>query len=379
MKPPVFKLEKYFDRYEFNAPYILCASDNESLSLKELLAMADEDSRTLWEDLRLGYIPNSGFPLLRKEIAKLYKNVDWKGVLTFTGAGEAIFAAMNVLIRPGDHVIVPHPCYQSLAAIPKELGADVSLLSMKERSGAWSFDVEDLIKLIKPNTRLIVINFPHNPTSVHCDDATLQKIVDCAKSVGAYLFSDEVYRFSEHREGLSLTPAADLYDKAISLGVMSKTFGLAGLRLGWIATQDSELLEKCLEFKFYLTMCNSAPSEILALMALRAKEKILQRNLTIIRSNLDLLDRFFQKHSRHFSWKRPIAGATAFPKLLASVSIAEFTEDLISKEGVMLLPGSVYDMPGNYFRLGFGRKNMPEALTRLERYVNHRFNDRYGD
>jgi aspartate/methionine/tyrosine aminotransferase len=376
MKLPAFKLEKYFDKYEFNAPYILCGSDNQALTMKELLAMADEESLMLWDQLGLGYTPVPGSPLLRKEIAKLYQNVGEKGIGTFAGAEEAIFAAMNVLVRPGDHVIIPTPCYQSLTTLPKEIGADVSLLPLRERSGGWVFEIADLEKLIRPNTRLIVINFPHNPTGAHIDRTTLDEIISCAKSCGAYLFSDEVYRFSEHRSPNSLAPAADLYDKALSLGVMSKTFGLAGLRIGWLATQDAELLEACLDYKLYLSICNSGPSEILALMALRAKEKILERNLNIVRRNLDLLDRFFEKFPKIFAWKRPTAGSTAFPKLITQMPIREFTEDLVSREGVLLLPGSVYETTGNYFRIGFGRKDTPEALTRLERYVKTKFQDR---
>ena len=376
MKLPVFKLEKYFDKYEFNAPYIMCASDNESHSLKELLALADEESLELWDNLRLGYTPVPGFPLLRGEIAKLYQNIPKKGIGTFAGAEEAIFAAMHVILSQGDHVIIPTPCYQSLSTLPKELGAEVSLLPMKERSGTWTLDIEELAALVRPNTRLIVINFPHNPTSAHIDQTTLEKIIECAKSVNAYLFSDEVYRFSDHRPSPSLPAAADLYDKALSLGVMFKTFGLAGIRIGWLATQDEELLESCLEFKCYLSICNSTPSEILAIIALRAREKIIERNLYIVRKNLDLLDRFFEKYPKIFAWKKPIAGSTAFPKLLAPMPINTFTEELVDKEGVLLLPGTVYDYPGNYFRLGFGRKDMPEALTRLERFMKYRFVDR---
>jgi aspartate/methionine/tyrosine aminotransferase len=379
MKFPIFKLEKYFDKYEFDAPYILCASDNESLSLKELLALADEESLELWNTLRLNYTHVTGFPLLRKEIAKLYQNIHERNVGTFAGAEEAIFAAMHVILQPGDHVIIPTPCYQSLSTLPKELGAEISLLPMKERSGNWIFDIEELAKAITPKTRMIVTNFPHNPTSAHIDQSTLAKIIELAKSTNAYLFSDEVYRFSEHRLGSPLPAAADLYEKALSLGVMSKTFGFAGMRIGWLATQDTELLGSCLDFKCYLSICNSAPSEILALIALRAKEKIIERNLNIVRRNLDLLDRFFEKYPKIFSWKRPHAGSTAFPKLLAPTSIDEFTEDLVAKEGVMLLPGSVYEYPGNYFRLGFGRKDMPEALNRLERYIKNRFQDRVED
>lgn len=379
MQLPVFKLEKYFDRYEFKVSYNLCASDNESFSMKELLAMADDDTKTLWEDMRLGYTHVSGFPLLKREIAKLYKNMNDKTVGTFAGAEEAIFIAMNVILKPGDHVIVPTPCYQSLSTIPKELGADVSLLPMKERGGGWVFDVEELAKLVRPNTKMIIINFPHNPTGVHIDRFTLDQIVELAKGVGAYLFSDEVYRFSEHRPGASLPAAADLYGKALSLGVMSKTFGLAGLRIGWLATQDTELLEACLGYKCFLTICNSGPSEILALIALRARDQIIERNLNIVRRNLGLLDQFFEKFQKLFAWKRPTAGSIAFPKLLASMPIEEFADELVTREGVLILPGSLYNIPGNYFRIGFGRKDFPEALQRLERYVKFRFVDRAND
>ncbi len=379
MQLPVFKLEKYFDQYEFNTPYNLCASDNESMSIKELLALADDDAKILWDDMKLGYTHMSGHPLLKREIAKLYKNMNDKNIGTFAGAEEAIFAFMNVLLKSGDHVIVPTPCYQSLKTIPNEIGADVTLLPLKERGGGWVFDVEELAKAVKPTTKLIIINFPHNPTGAQIDRFTLDEIIEIAKKAGAYLFSDEVYRFSEHRPGTSLPAAADLYDKAISLGVMSKTFGLAGLRIGWLATQDTELLGACLDYKCYLTICNSGPSEILALIALRAKEQIIEKNLYIIRRNLGLLDQFFEKFQKIFTWKRPTAGPIAFPKLLTSMAIEEFADELITREGVLIMPGSKFDTNGNYFRLGFGRKDLPESLNRLERFVKYRFVDRAND
>src|SRR3984885_13917213 len=371
MKFPSFKLEKFFEKWEFNTPFLLCASDNESLSMQELISLADDESLQLWENLHLGYTHVPGLPILRKEISNLYEGIDENGVGTFAGAEEAIYSIMNVLLQKGDHVIVPIPCYQSLATLPQKLGCTVSYLPIREEENGWHFAIEDLVSLLTPQTKLIVINFPHNPTSAHIDRLTLEKIIECAKSSNAYLLSDEVYRFSEHHPEQTLPPAASLYEKAISIGVMSKTFGLAGLRIGWLATQDDGLLKKCLDFKCYLSLCNSAPSELLALMALRAKDQIIERNLKIIRSHLERLDMFFDPHKGLFDWRRPNAGSTAFPKLLASVPINAFIEDLIAKEGVLLLPGSVYDFPGNYFRLGFGRKDLPEALARLERYIHN--------
>lgn len=373
MKIPPFKLEKFFQKWEFKTPFILSASDNESLSLKELLDLADDHSRFLWENLQLGYTEVSGHPKLRREISKLYQQVNENGIGVFAGAGEALFGAFNFLIQPRDHVIAPALCYKSLIEIPLSLGADVSLYPIRNRKGEWYFDIEDLLKLLRPNTKLIVINFPHNPTSAHIDQQTLEKIVECARKSDSYLFSDEVYRFSEHQPEKRLPPAADLYEKALSIGVMSKTFGLAGTRIGWLATQDQELMMGSLGFKCYLSLCNSAPSEILSIIALREKEKIIERNLQIISENLNLLDSFFHHYKNHFEWKRPIAGSTAFPRLLIDIPIDQFVEGLIEEEGVLLLPGSVYDYAGNYFRIGFSRKNMPEALDHFDHYLKRHF------
>ncbi|MCE5317358.1 MAG: aminotransferase class I/II-fold pyridoxal phosphate-dependent enzyme [Parachlamydia sp.] len=363
-----FKLERYFEKWEFQAPYLLCSSDNETLPVKDLLALADEESLDLWENLDLGYTHVTGHPMLKKEIAQLYSQVDENGICTFAGAGEGIYAVLSLLVNKGDHVLAPFPCYQSLRDLPRSKGAEVSLYPIRETSEGWRFELEDLIQVLRPDTCLIILNFPHNPTGAHIERETLEQIVAYARRSHAYIFSDEVYRFSEH-EGPATPPAADLYERAISLGVMSKSFGLAGLRVGWLATQDKAILEQCMNFKCYMSLCNSAPSEILALMALRAKEKILDRNLAIIRKNLDILDTFFSAYRDMFSWKRPKAGSTTFPKLLAQRSIEDFSQELIAKAGVLLLPGSVYDYPGNHFRLGFGRENLPVALGHLERFL----------
>lgn len=366
MKP--FQLERYFEKWEFQTPYLLCSSDNETLPVKDLLAMADEESLRLWENLDLGYTHVTGHPLLKQEIAGLYRK---SSVCTFAGAGEGIFTALSLLVNNGDHVIAPFPCYQSLIELPRSRGADVSLYPIREYGDGWRFELDDLIRVLRPNTRLIILNFPHNPTSAHIDQKTLEQIITCARRSNAYIFSDEVYRFSEH-DGPATPPAADLYEKGISLGVMSKAFGLAGLRVGWIATQDKEILEQCMNFKCYMSLCNSSSSEIQALMALRAKEKILERNLSIIVNNLDVLDSFFNTYQDLFSWKRPKAGSTTFPKLLSQQTIEDFSQELIAKAGILLLPGSVYEYPGNYFRLGFGRKNLPLVLDHLDRFLKER-------
>ncbi|GCE26479.1 aminotransferase [Dictyobacter alpinus] len=371
MHIPNFKLERYFAQWEFVAPHLLSSSDVDGYQMNELLGLADQECQMLWKNLSLGYTESAGHPLLRQQIASLYQHISPEEILTFAGGEEAIFILMNVLLHSGDHAIVTWPGYQSLYTVAQSVGADVSLLELQEEQG-WKLDTAKLRQTIRPNTRLIVINFPHNPTGAHLDRQTFEEITDIANEANAYLFSDESYRFLEYSPEQSLPGAADLGTKNISLGVMSKSFALAGLRIGWLATHDLALLQRVAAFKDYLSICNSAPSEILALIALRAQPQIIQRSLDIIQTNLVELDQFFARWSEVFSWQRPQAGSIAFPRLLLPQPINDFVLDLVQQEGVMLLPGSVYDHPGNHFRIGFGRKNMTESLSRLENYLHRK-------
>ncbi|GAB4207231.1 MAG: pyridoxal phosphate-dependent aminotransferase [Roseiflexaceae bacterium] len=368
MQIPPFKLERYFARWEFEAPYLLCSSDIEGYGMGELLALAGDDTRALWDGLALGYTEAPGHPLLRAEIASLYSGVQPEQVYTFAGAEEAIFALMNALLAPGDHAIVTWPGYQSLYELAAAAGAEVSLLRLEAESG-WRLDLDQLRASLRPNTRLIVVNTPHNPTGAQIDPATFRELVQIADAAGATLLSDEVYRLLEHDPASRLPAAVELSERAVSLGVMSKAFGLAGLRVGWLATRDAALLVRVAAFKDYLSICNSAPSEILALAALRAREAVLARSHAILRDNLALLDRFFAEWAHVIDWVRPRAGSIGFPRLRLGRPIAQIAEELRAQEGVLILPATVYDYPGDHFRLGFGRRNMPEALGRLGRYL----------
>ena len=370
---PEFELERYFARHEFDAPYLLSSSDMETVRMEELLALGDEDGRRMWEELALGYTESQGHPLLREEIAALYETVAPDGVLVFSGAEEAIFALANVVVggRPGGRAAVIWPAYQSLYEVARSAGAEIDLLELRHENG-WALEADALEGLLGPSTRLVVLNFPHNPTGAQPDEWTFRRVVDLAGEVGATVLSDEVYRFLEHDPQGRLPAAADLHEGAVSLGVMSKSFGLAGLRIGWLATRNLDLLGRVAAFKDYTTICNSAPSEILALIALRAREEILGRNLRIVLDNLSLADAFFEKWRGTFEWARPGVGCIGFPRLLADIPAERFAAELVEQEGVMLLPGSVYGHPGNHFRLGFGRRNFPEALEHLDRFAEGR-------
>jgi aspartate/methionine/tyrosine aminotransferase len=364
-----FALERYFARWEFNARYLLCASDVEGYPMRELLDLADEETRALWDGLRLGYTESTGHPLLRREIASLYETIDPAEVLTFAGAEEAVFCLMNVLVGPDDHAIVTWPGYQSLYEVARANGVEVTLHELHETNN-WAIDLDLLRRQLTPATRLIVVNLPHNPTGMLADRSTFDGVVELAENAGAHLLVDEVYRGLELEPSDRLTTGADAAGRGISLGVMSKSFALAGLRVGWLATHDLDLLGRLARFKDYTTICSSAPSEILSIIALRARDRVLARSRAIVSANLDRLDGFFDDWPDRFRWVRPRAGSIGFPRLtVPGVQIDDWAADLVEAEGVLLLPGSQFGHPGNHFRVGFGRADLPEALERLESFA----------
>jgi aspartate/methionine/tyrosine aminotransferase len=364
-----FALERYFARWEFNARYLLCASDVEGYPMAELLELADEETRGLWDGLALGYTESTGHPSLRREIASLYESIEADEVLTFAGAEEAVFCLMNALLGPGDHAIVTWPGYQSLYEVARAAGAEVTLHELHEPN-RWAIDLDLLRRQVTPETRLIVVNLPHNPTGMLADRAAFDGLVALATETGAYLLVDEVYRGLELDPADQLPAGADAASRGVSLGVMSKSFALAGLRIGWLATHDRELLDRVARFKDYTTICSSAPSEILAIIALRARDRVLARSRAIVARNLDHLDGFFDDWADRFTWVRPRAGSIGYPRLtVPGVRIDDWAKDLIEAEGVLLLPGSQFGHAGNHFRIGFGREDLPEALAHLDAFA----------
>jgi len=370
-----FALERFFARWEFEAEMLLCASDVEAWPVREVVALADDDGIRRWDELTLGYTESPGDPALRAEIASLYETITADDVLVFAGAEEAIFALHNVLLGPSDHAIVVRPAYQSLSEVARAAGAEVSRVDLHE-ADAWRLDVGEVSEAIRSNTRLILLNEPHNPTGGLTNRETFDAVAALAAESGARLIVDEVYRFLEFDTADRLPAGADVSENGVSIGVMSKSFAMAGLRIGWVATRDRDLLARLAAFKDYTTICNAAPSEILALIALRARDRVLERNRAIIASNLSLLDEFFGRWGGVFEWSRPRGGSIGFPSLVAGAPVDAFADDLVRETGVLILPGTVFGDTGNHFRLGFGRTNMPEALARLEGFAARRFGPR---
>lgn len=364
-----FKLEEYLGQHEFKAPYTLCCSDAESLIMSKLLGMASPSQLEMWEKLRLGYTEVSGHPLLKESLTTaFFPDLTSQQLLCTSRAEEGIFCSLFALCNPNDHVIVITPCYQSLMEIPRLKGCEVTSVSLLEEN-QWQIDLNAIQQAIKTNTKWVVINFPHNPTGQTISEADLSALINLLDQHGIWLFSDEVYRLLGPKDTVWAQPAACLYPKAISIGVMSKAFGMAGLRIGWVACQNQEVLKKIELMKHYTSICNSAPAEILSLIALSNQTKILNRITQIVETNLALLDQFFQNYGDLFSWVRPTGGCVGFVNYKGSQPVDAFCQDLLETKGVLLLPGSVYDVTSNHFRLGFGRRNMKQALHLLESFL----------
>jgi aspartate/methionine/tyrosine aminotransferase len=370
-----FALERYFARWEFAVRHVLGASDVEAWTVAELIELVDDETRAMWSGLKLSYTESTGHPLLRAEVASLYDSVEPDGVLVFAGAEEAVYCLFMTAVEPGDHVIVTWPGYQSLYEVARAAGAQVSLHALREEDG-WALDVDRLVRSIRPTTRIIVVNAPHNPTGMLPTVAEWRALAGACAEAGIRLVADEVYRFLEHDDAETLTAGADLDARGVSMGVMSKSFALPGLRIGWLATRDHAVLERCARMKDYTTICSSAPSEVLALIALRARDRVLARSQSIVAANLAVLDDFFVRRADAFSWVRPRGGSIAFPRLVADgpagSSADAFAAALVEATGVLLVPSSTFGFGDSHFRIGLGRADLPEAVGAMEGFMDNR-------
>jgi aspartate/methionine/tyrosine aminotransferase len=361
-----FRIEEYLGKYEFSAKYLLSSSDAESQTIEELLAL-EPGAHDAFLKHWCGYTESPGAPWLREVLATIYTQILPDQLVVVSAAEEAIFLFYHALLVPGDHAIVETPCYESALTLAKSAGAAVSEWRRNSGNG-WAHDLAPLESLIRPNTRSIYINSPHNPTGLLMRPDIFRGVLELAARHNIYVFSDEVYRESEHDPSTRLPAACDLYDRALSLGSVSKTYGLPGLRLAWLASRDSAILQKIVSLKHYTTICASAPSEFLTALAFRHRQKFIDRTLQIVLRNLRQLSAFFSRHSNLFEWTPPNASTIGFPRFRPPKDVQAFCEQLVREAGVLLLPGTVYDEPG-HIRFGYGRRSMPESLAQLESWL----------
>lgn len=361
-------LEAYFARWQSSARYQLAASDSETLSLVELVATAEAEDRRRWENLRLGYTDPRGSDWLRTTIAEGYETATAASIRCCTGAQEGIFTVAQALLEADDHAIVVTPNYQSAESIPARICA-VTGVGLDPADG-WSLDVETLIAATRPNTKLISINFPNNPTGKILERDRFDTLIGFCRDRGIWLFSDEVYRLIERDQALRLPAAVDTYERGISLGGLSKPYGLPGLRVGWIACRDAEALHLFDRVRSYVSICSAGPSEVLAQIALKSGDRILARNRRIATDNLKLLTRFFAERDELFDWRQPDGGVVGYVRYHHAEGVEAFCRRMVAQHGVMLLPASIYrshllPTPPDRFRIGFGRQDFAAGLNAM--------------
>ncbi|HHV71723.1 MAG TPA: aminotransferase class I/II-fold pyridoxal phosphate-dependent enzyme [Clostridia bacterium] len=365
-----FELERWFALYEFEVENNMCASCAEETSTGQLLELAGSSKVEEYLNLPLNYIPNPGNARLRELISENYPGLKPEQIQVTTGASEAILLLMINLLEPGENLVVQYPIYQSLFSLAESMKIEVKRWNLQDKNNFY-WDVSDLKNLIDSKTKLIVINNPHSPTGSIMTLDQLQEIIRLAEKNGSFLLSDEVYYGLVYNQNDLLPPAVTLSEQAISLGDMSKPYGLGGLRIGWLASHHKNLLAACSGLRDYTTMCSSAPSEFLAVIALENKNKILNRKISLARENLSLLEQFIQENGDILSWTKPKGGVSAFPRYNLDLDSVQFCEGLIKRENTLLLPGSVFGLE-YHFRIGFGKgkKDFRAGLNKIGRYLD---------
>ena len=364
-----FGVEIWMNQHEDDATWNLGETCIDSLTVAELLALSGDPEAELrrLRDLRLTYgaIPGSG--KLRGLIASLYETVSADRVLVTQGAIGANFLAEYTLVEPGDLVVCVAPTYQQLYAVPASFGAEVELLRLRPEDGFLP-DVARLRKLAGGCAKLIVLNNPNNPTGALIPEAMLREIVAVARDCDAYLLCDEVYRGLEHDRGVRTPSVADLYEKGISSGSMSKVFSLAGLRLGWVAG-PRDAIAACEDHRHYVTISCGMLDEALAAVALEHRGALLERNLGILLGNKRTLDDWVRSEVR-IDYVPPQAGTTAFLHYEHDLPSKLFAQELFDLNGTFLVPGSEFGWEG-WLRVGFAcaPEVLRGGLEGLSRYL----------
>jgi aspartate/methionine/tyrosine aminotransferase len=361
-----FQLERYFARYEFQTPLALSSSDCEALSLEELLSLASEQDRARWAPLKLGYTESAGHPELREWIAAEYEAIGADQVITAVPE-EAIYLTMRTLLQAGDRIVCTFPGYQSLYEIGRSIGCEVNYWQPREGASGWDFSLDDLEPLLELGPKAVIVNFPHNPTGAQLREEDWHRLLSRTERDGIWLVSDEMYRGLEYN-GSPLKAAVTAHSRGISIAGLSKAYGLAGLRSGWVVSQSVELLHAIQSYKDYTTICGSGPGEYLSLLAMKQAELLRTRCRKIIRKNREKLEQFMTLHTDYFEMREPHAGPICFPKWRGKSS-SEFCEKVAAEAGIMMLPSTVYDAGDAHLRIGFGRENFAVALDALAAYL----------
>lgn len=370
MKIKPFAVEEWMNAWEVGAKYNIAETCVDSISMNELFELTGEDKTEFLNRLcarRLSYGDIEGLPEFRKGVCGLYKTLNIENIVPTHGASGANHHVFYSLISPGDRVVSIMPTYQQLYSIPESYGADVQILHLSKENN-YLPDLEKLRRLVTPETKMICINNPNNPTGALMSEQLLREIVEIARSADAWILCDEVYRHLSQEDGWCPS-IVDLYEKGISVSSMSKVFSLAGLRLGWIATHDMSVVKSCLSHRDYNLVSCGVFDEMLAAAALKHRDKLLERSRKIVRENLQILDDWVGSEP-HVSYVKPQAGTTALVYYDLDISSYEFCEEMYKKTGAFVTPGDCFEVPHS-MRIGYayGKQDLIDGLKAISEYI----------
>ena len=370
MKIKPFAVEEWMNAWEVGAKYNIAETCVDSISMNELFELTGEDKTEFLNRLcarRLSYGDIEGLPEFRKGVCGLYKTLNIENIVPTHGASGANHHVFYSLISPGDRVVSIMPTYQQLYSIPESYGADVQILYLSKENN-YLPDLEKLRRLVTPKTKMICINNPNNPTGALMSEQMLREIVEIARSADAWILCDEVYRHLSQEDGWCPS-IVDLYEKGISVSSMSKVFSLAGLRLGWIATHDMSVVKSCLSHRDYNLVSCGVFDEMLAAVALKHRDKLLERSRKIVRENLQILDDWVGSEP-HVSYVKPKAGTTALVYYDLDISSYEFCEEMYKKTGAFVTPGDCFEVPHS-MRIGYayGKQDLIDGLKAISEYI----------
>lgn len=370
MKIKPFAVEEWMNAWEVGAKYNIAETCVDSISMNDLFELTGEDKTEFLNRLcarRLSYGDIEGLPEFRKGVCGLYKTLNIENIVPTHGASGANHHVFYSLISPGDRVVSIMPTYQQLYSIPESYGADVQILHLSKENN-YLPDLEELRRLVTPETKMICINNPNNPTGALMSEQMLREIVEIARSADAWILCDEVYRHLSQEDDWCPS-IVDLYEKGISVSSMSKVFSLAGLRLGWIATHDMSVVKSCLSHRDYNLVSCGVFDEMLAAAALKHRDKLLERSRKIVRENLQILDDWVSSEP-HVSYVKPKAGTTALVYYDLDIPSYEFCEEMYKKTGAFVTPGDCFEVPHS-MRIGYayGKQDLIDGLKAISEYI----------
>ncbi len=366
LKP--FLLDMWLDTYEHGIEFNLASSTGPSWTLNEILSLAGDEERQLFLNHKVVYSRPAGAEGLRAAIAEM-QQVDAGKVQVVTGASEALLVLMWLAAEPGGNVILPQPGFTTFSALPESLGLETRYYAVRKENG-FAIDIEEIKKLTDRNTKLVLINNPHNPTGATMSDAELDILHEHTSSRGIQLISDEVYHPIYHSiyQGQPAKSAARL-PHATVIHDFSKAFPLAGVRTGWMIEHDPKRRERYWNARAYFSVSNNTSGEMLAEIAMRHRDTVLGKTQKTATENLRQLDAFMSQHREMIGWIPPRGGMTAFPWLLSGENSRAFCQ-AAAERGILLVPGDCFGEP-SHFRLGFAAitERFPEALNRLGEFI----------